>query len=212
MLNVLINIFMELFKKLENCWLEEIQQSLLQKLAQLPYKTVQLKYNDIEWYLNNISGLQQFVQSLGINKIKAIFLMSTQPSQRSDIHHVDYSNWIDRSIGINIPIENTKDTSMIWYDNVKPHDLTESIVYGKFHTFVEGDEIGRLELDQTYLVRTDVPHSIENLTTKYRYILSIYPEQNLQKIQNMWPNFSHARRHNISKLTRSDSNLQFVIE
>lgn len=199
---------MQLFKKINNPWLSEIQESMSYQIGRLTASTISKKFNEVQWFLDNTHGLESFLKYHNIKKTNHICLFVTEPFTHGDISrwpgdkqlgtafHIDQSEIIDRRVAINMPIMNTENSAMEWKDNVKFFNLQDVSIYGSIPFFYSpytdnSDVLGSLELDQTYLVRTDSPHGIYNPNPRSRVVLSI--DLHEDHIQDLWPEFQPAQ-------------------
>lgn len=183
-----INTSMLCFKQIQTHLLPEIQQSVKKyTLAEL-----QGKSSAVDWYLENISGLQAFAQQLNLNRIHTIYCMALAPGAR--VHcHIDQTNTINRKWAVNIPIENTSNTRMRWFGSAKCMQIYQSDkpAYGDYPVFSEHtpSEIANLELLTPHFVRTDIPHSVWSSNKAQRMILSI---TSLDPVADCWPEYEPA--------------------
>jgi hypothetical protein len=183
-----INTSMLCFKQIQTHLLAEIQHSVKQHtLAELQSKSLA-----VDWYLENISGLREFAQQLNIKRIHTIYCMALAPGAR--VHcHIDQTNTINRKWAVNIPIENTSNTTMRWFGSAKCMQIYQSDkkAYGDYPVFSEHtpSEISNLELLTPHFVRTDVPHSVWSRNNGQRRILSLSV---LDDVNDVWPEFIPA--------------------
>lgn len=124
--------------------------------------------------------------SYGVPKILYCqsYLRAKNTTQGIHIDGVSYK-W---HAGINIPVQNTKNTKFSWYGGNYTTELktqdTGSITGKAPITFFEIlsneplEEVASIELDQAYLVRVDEPHNASNTTDETRWIFTMRFEGN----------------------------------
>jgi hypothetical protein len=137
-----------------------------------------------EFCLESINGLKESLMDLNLIDIfQSAWLMKLNSFSTLGIH-VDQSDKIDRVIAINIPISNTKNTYMKWYDQVVFQRYLSDHVYGTFPSFyterISDVFLDRLELLSPAICRIDLPHNVENQNHTTRIILSL----NFDKLEN----------------------------
>lgn len=89
--------------------------------------------------------------------------------------HVDGNSEHPKTLALNIPIVGCANTSMCWWANVQPTELTHTNEYGHNIQLFDSNNkqlIDQLELSEPHLVRINVPHSVINATDNNRIIFT----------------------------------------
>lgn len=187
---------MEFFKPVQNPWQLDIQYSVKSMIDQFGLDHLWGYCYDVDWWSDQVPALLTFLDSIECHAPKLVMPMIVNAGSKSHMHvDSDPVSGYSRSFGINIPIQNTHNTAMVWYDHVtftKCQDLTLEYpnlpkTYGQgVPLFSGGTQLCELELLDTYLVRTDCPHRIIHNGSDLRLILSITTTESHLKL---WPEF-----------------------
>lgn len=165
---------MILYKKLPSKFTTVIQQSMLTQIDQLGYKTVVHLHNDREWYLQNVKGLAEFLDEYSLkNQFQGAWLSGVNAGTSFEAHVDRTSTW-QRNLAVNIPIQGTEQTLMNWYHEATFARLSHHDQYGTTSHWTDlKSNYPSLELLEPHMVRTDIPHNIENNSNIQRIIISL---------------------------------------
>ena len=166
---------MILYKKLPSKFTTLIQQSMLNQIDRIGYKTiVNHLHNDREWYLQNIKGLAEFLDEYKLkNQFRGAWLSGVDAGTSFEAHVDKTSTW-QRNLAVNIPIQGTKQTAMNWYHEATFSRLLDHHRYGiQCHWTNLKSKYPSLELLEPHMVRTDIPHNIENNSDTQRIVISL---------------------------------------
>ena len=169
---------MHLFQKVSTPYLSEIQSSVLDLIDKHGAREVICRFNDPTWYLENVSKLREFLDGLGLAQdLDTCYLTTIDPHGRMTVH-VDISNDnkndVNWCMGLNIPIQNTQQSRVIWYDRVKFDRWAVSPIYSEsVPCFEPLDQVGELVMSDPHWIRVNVPHTVENYGSHRRILLSL---------------------------------------
>lgn len=165
---------MKLYKKIIIPHLSIIQKKLKVFIPQLKHNQNDAFAVDHKILEQTVPELFEFFKSHCLDyDIFRIF--QTAPKGRLSIHVDGNEKW-PKVLALNIPIIGCSDTGMCWWDKVQPTSLTNTNEYGSNIQLFDSDNkqlIDQLELTEPYLVRINVPHSVDNPNDQRRIILSV---------------------------------------
>ncbi len=120
-------------------------------------------------------------------KISHSILFFSNPKWKQPIH-VDTQSQYGMYTSLNIPIKNCADSTMNWYCGEYDQDqlvveLNSGITYNKIT--MSNEIISHSEcIDQPYVVRTNIPHSVINYSKNYRVMLVVRYVENIPLLEN----------------------------
>ena len=156
----------------------EIIQNDLIKYAQNTFKENKRDAAPIK--LDNLKSISpELIDWLEQNDLQldvARFMMT--PANSTIAIHVDGQlPEFPKFLALNLPLINCTDSHMVWWDNVEVVESKQFNEYGgKIRLFDSPNKkiISKLELTDPYMVRVDVPHSVDNTDNNNpRVILSL---------------------------------------
>ena len=118
-------------------------------------------------------------------KISHSILFFSNPDWKQPIH-VDTQSEYGLYTSLNLPIKNCNDSVMNWYFGEYEQSLVKlnsGITYNKIT--MADDTVSHSEcIDQPYIVRTNIPHSVRNYSKNYRVMLVVRYVENIPLLEN----------------------------
>lgn len=166
---------MILYKKLPSKFTSTIQHSMLDQIQKVGYKNIANQHNnDPKWYLDYVRGLDEFLTQYQLKDQFQGAWLSGLDAGASFEAHVDRTSTWRRHLAVNIPIQGTKNTVMNWYNQATFVGLSHHDRYGTTaHWSDLISDYPSLELLEPYMIRTDIPHNVENNSSDQRIVISL---------------------------------------
>lgn len=168
---------MHLYQKVPTVHLAEIQTSIMALIDQHGDRALVSRFNDPQWYLDNVPALKEFLNELGITQdFDTCYLTTIGPQGKMTVHldiSDDDKKYVNWCLGLNIPIQNTENSRVIWYDQVQFDRWADSLYSEKVPCFVPLNRVGELQMLEPHWIRVNVPHNVENYSDKWRVLLSL---------------------------------------
>jgi len=168
-----------LYKKLDVPEFDIILNEILALVS--PQISQNLRYWDLPYldFYKSTPTFFKFITGKTFRSFPTLFRFYNTPPYSNLGPHIDNVSTAPNKIGLNIPLLNTKNTAMNYYDTPEDNlELRSKGGFGGLPTQVIKDTrrlvlVDSIELDKPTLLRTDRIHEVINQNNSYRLVLGM---------------------------------------